>query len=339
MGRRFLYLPGGGIIFALLLLAAVEAWLHTDAFLYRYRSVFAVGRAMDKLRYVEMHPIRVLLVGNSRIDNAFDPITLQVDLPGVRPGQVFNLGMPGADAKAVYGVFERLAARHLLGPNRIDRVVIGLDESLLQAGDLLGYGPFFADRRGLWEEGEYLQLLRSGVRLWGFADNLKELREPAKLDQFVKATWRDVDPIGGPPSAHLGYRAGFGGLQDAAQASRQEAGSKKPPDPKLVGYFFRSLDLLVQHDVEAAVVFPPLLNREVLYLVPSDPEAPPYLEVAAQLVARGIPMIALDPGGRRSTEEFVNPGHLNNRGAQRFTRLLGERLRLTWSRTLVGVSR
>ncbi len=73
--------PGGrpwrgplvGTLVALLLLAAVESVLHTDTFLYRYRSVFAAGRAMDKLLALEAAPATVLAVGNSRVDNGIHP--------------------------------------------------------------------------------------------------------------------------------------------------------------------------------------------------------------------------------------------------------------------------
>ena len=326
----WLYAPGAGLVFAAALLALVEAYLHTDAFLYRYRSVFAVGRAMDKLRYVESHVPPVLIVGNSRVDNAFDPVTMQANLPWIKPGEIFNLGMPGADARTLYGVLARLGAKGLLGPKRIGWVVIGLDESFLQEGDSLGYGVFFANRTELWDEHAYVDLARSWIRLWGFSDNFKELREPAKFEQFISATFHDVEPLGGGAQAHLGYRAGFGGLQNAEQAAMQEAGSKQPPNPVVLGYFWRCLDLLSSRSVNVVVTFPPLLNRDVLYISPADPASAPYLDVAAQIAARGIPMIALDPGGARSASEFVNAGHLNDRGAQRFSRMLAKQLGKIW---------
>jgi hypothetical protein len=330
------YAPAAGALFAIALLALVEAALHSDAFLYRYRSVFAVGRAMDKLRYVESHVPLLVIVGNSRVDNAFDPVTLQANLHGMRPGQVFNLGMPGADARALHGALVRLASQDLLGPRRISKVVIGLDEGFLQAGDSLGYAVFFANRTAMWREREYVDLARSWLRLWGYSDNLKELREPAKLERFAAATLRDLEPIGGAADAHFGYRAGFGGLQDAGQAVLQEAGSQQPPDPRLVRYFWRCLELLSSHGVDVVIAFPPLLNREVLYISPSEPRAAPYLRIANELAARGIPVIALDPGGARSPDEFVNAGHLNDRGAQRFTRLLAKELGRAWSHTRLG---
>jgi len=335
----WMYAPGAGFVFGLALLFAVEAYLHTDAFLYRYRSVFAVGRAMDKLRYVESRAPAILIIGNSRVDNAFDPKTLQAALPGVAPAQFFNFGMPGADARALYGILTRLAAEGLLGPRRIARVVIVLDESFLQAGDSLGYGVFFANRREMLEDHEYVDLLRSWIRLWGFSDNFKELREPAKLEEFVRATLHDVEPLGGSARAHLGYRAGFGGLQDAGQAAMQEAGSKQPPDPLLVGDLWRCLDLLAMRHVKIVITFPPLLNRDVLYVTPSDPSSGPYVRIASQVAARGIPMIALDPGGPRRADEFVNVGHLNDHGAQRFTRILAEQLRRVWPNMALGEAR
>jgi len=335
----WMYAPGAGFVFGLALLFAVEAYLHTDEFLYRYRSVFAVGRAMDKLRYVESHTPTILIVGNSRVDNAFDPKTLQAALPGVAPGQIFNLGMPGADARALYGVLTRLAAEGLLGPTHIARVLIGLDESFLQAGDSLGYGVFFGDRRAMLEDHEYVDLIRSWIRLWGFSDNFKELREPAKLEEFVRATLQDAEPLGGSARAHLGYRAGFGGLQNAGQAAMQEAGSKQPPDPLLVRDLWRCLDLLSRRSVEVAITFPPLLNRDVLYITSSDPSSDPYVRIASQIAARGIPMISLDPGGARRADEFVNVGHLNDRGAQRFSRMLAEQLGEKWPHLRWGDAR
>ena len=77
----------------------------------------------------------------------------------------------------MYGILTRLATKGLLGPKRIGRVVIGLDEGMVQSGDQLGYGIFFADRTAMWHEHEYVDLLRSSIRLWGFSDNLKELRD------------------------------------------------------------------------------------------------------------------------------------------------------------------
>ena len=97
----WLYLPWAGAALGLILLDAVEACLHTDGFLHRYRSVLAVGRAMDKLAYVETQAPGMLIVANSGIDHAFDPATVQTNLPGTPPGQVFNFDMPGTDARTL----------------------------------------------------------------------------------------------------------------------------------------------------------------------------------------------------------------------------------------------
>ena len=325
--------PGSGLLFALLLLGGVEYALHSEDLLYRYRAVFAAGRALDKMRYVEAHVPSTLIIGNSRVDNGFDPATVQKNLPGAQPGAVFNLGIPGVDTRTLYGILVRFAHRGLLGPAGIRRVVIGLDESVLQKDDSnsLGYGVFFNDRGALLSEGDVANLVRSTVRLWGFADNLKELREPAKLERFIQASRKSVDPVGGSASQFLGYRAGFGALQDAAQIERQEVGSKKPPDAALVRYLERCIDLLAAHDVEIAIIFPPLLNRRVLYLDEAEVAAEPYREIRAALERRQLPMIDLGADVARDTRDFINAGHLNDRGAQRFSALLGQRLSRIWA--------
>jgi len=322
--------PGLGVAFALLLLLAAEAALHTDAFLLRYRAVFAAGRAMDKLRHVESDAPRLLIVGNSRVDNGFDPGVIATRLGADNPGRIFNLGLPGSDTRTLYGLLTRLDRQRMLGPSRIEAVVIGLDEGYLQPADSLGYEVFFADRATMLVMGEYRDLMRSLVRLWGFSDNLKELREPAKLERFIQASRGSVEPIGGGAAQFAGYRAGFGGLQDAAQMGMQEVGSKKPPDPARIDYLNRSLDLLRARGVRVAILYPPLLNRDVLYLTPDDAAAKPYLEVAQQLRARGMPLIGLEPGIRRDPAEFINAGHLNDRGAKRFSVLLAEQLAALW---------
>jgi ABC-type sugar transport system substrate-binding protein len=73
-----------------------------------------------------------------------------------------------------------------------------------------------------------------------------------------------------------------------------------------------------------------LLQRDVLYLSPARAEAAPYVSIAAELQRRGIPLIALDAGPPRDPAEFVNAGHLNDRGAQRYSALLGDALRRHW---------
>ena len=312
---RSVGMPGAGALCALVFLLLAEASLHSDAVMHRLRSVFAVGRAFDKVMYVEQRPPQMLVLGNSRTDNGVDPATLAANFsPGL---SAFNLGLPGANATALFGIAQRLDGDGLLGPDRIQSVLIGLDEGLLQAGDLLGYEVFFVVPK-IWNDG-FSVFLRSQVRLWGYADNLKQLREPAKLIQFLDALRRPVEPIGGGAAERLGYRPGFGENQDAGQVARQEAGSTAPPDEKVAGDFRALLDLLEKRKVQVAVIFPPLLGRKVLYLEPQHPGSKPYLAVRQDLSARDIPMFALAPNKDFSSTEFVNAGHLNDAGAQRFS--------------------
>lgn len=311
--------PGAGAIVAISLLLLTEGMLHSDAFMHRLRAVFAVGRGFDKVLHVEHEVPQLLVLGNSRVDNGVDPRTLA---DGMQPGlQAFNLGLPGAGASALLGIVERFDEKGLFGPGRIERVLIGLDEGLLQAGDALGYEVFFGTP-SLRDDG-LQDVVRGSVRLWGYADNLKQLREPAKLLQFVKALREPVDPIGGGAAERQGYRPGFGEHQDAGQVARQEAGSTAPPDAAVIADFLALVDLLTARKVGVAVLFPPLMNRKVLYLEAEHPAARPYLAVRRELERRGVPMFAMGSDHKMSSSEFVNAGHLNDGGAQRFSVALG----------------
>lgn len=325
---RAFHLFGWGSAIGLLLLVLVETWLHTDAFLYRYRSVFAAGRAMDKLHYVESRMPTLLVLGNSRVDNGFDPCTLLERGAGNISG--FNLGIPGANAGILYGLTKRLADKGRLGAKGVRVVLIGLDENLLQAEDNLDYGVFYSDPSWLWQNHDWRGILAHSIRLWGFSANLKQLREPGKALGFIQSSFTSMEPIGGGAAEHLGYRAGFGGLQDAEQVHRQQESFNSPPDPIQVKALFATVALLQRHGVQVAVVYPPLLNRELLYLTPQIPAAQPYAAVAGRLADLGIPLLALEPGTQRDPEMFVNPGHLNDRGAQYYSRLLARLLQVIW---------
>lgn len=322
--------PGAGLLVALLLLAAVEVWLHTDAFLLKFRSVFAAGRAMDKVVYVERHSPGLLILGNSRADNGFDPRTVLTHFDPSLPRGAFNLGLPGADMRVLAGIVERLDRAAVFGSHGTRIVVLVLDESLLQTIDTLGQDVFFAGARRLWADGQFHDALRATLRLYGYSSNFRQLREPAVLQRFLTALHSDVDPVGGPAAEHLGYRAGVGALQDDIAARQQEAGSTAPPSDVNVRRFWHTLDLLASRGVQIVVVHPPLLNRDVLYLTPQRPEAAPYLAIANELDRREVPRLAFDSGVPRVPTEFVNAGHLNDRGAQRYStlvgRLLGQRL-------------
>jgi hypothetical protein len=189
--------PGRGLAVAALLLAAVEVWLHSDAFLLRYRSVFAAGRAWDKLSYVQRQCPQILVLGNSRADNGFDPRTVVRALGGASPVTAFNLGLPGADAGVLRGAVDRLKDAGCLGASGVRVAVIALDESLVQQVDTLGQKVFFGNVRQMWRDEQYHDALRASFRLYGFSDNLSQLREPATLQRFVKATLDDVEPGNG----------------------------------------------------------------------------------------------------------------------------------------------
>lgn len=319
---------GAGTLVALLLLFGVESLFHTDAFLNKYRSVFASGRAMAKLMYVEASVPSIVIAGNSRIDNGFNPGVLQMTLPGE---QVFNLGVPGANARIMYGMFKRLDKKNLLGPDAIDYVVIGLDESMFQADDSLAYAVFFADRKAMWDSGEYHDLLGSYIRLWGYADNLKQLKEPAKAVRFLNASVSNVESWGGAINKNLGYRAAEAGeFQNVEQLMRQEVGSQAPPDIVIEEYFWNLIKLLQQRQVNVAVLFPPLLTREVMFLSDDKVSAKPYLRIKNKLERDKIPLLAFNVGEKKDPREFANAGHLNNSGASRYSLMLSVKLKTIW---------
>lgn len=328
--RRALRPPGAGLLVAVMLLLILELSLHGDALLHRYRSVFAAGRALDKVIYVERHRPELLILGNSRADNGFDPTTVRATMGSGEVRSAFNLGIPGADTRVLLGVVRRLDAEGAFGSAGINRAALVLDEALVQAVDSLGQEVFFADIAQMWRDGQYLDAFRAAFRLYGYSANLRQLREPGTLARFVQASVADIDPVGGAAAAHLGYRAGFGGLQDRASAMLQEAGSRAPPDPVNVANLFRILDLLAARGVSVAIVYPPLLNRDVLYLAGPARERAPYLAIVAEFERRHIPQVVLDAGPPRNPAEFVNPGHLDDQGAQRYSALLGRALAQRW---------
>ncbi|MBK8992640.1 MAG: hypothetical protein IPM40_13565 [Gammaproteobacteria bacterium] len=116
--------PGKGLLVAALLLLLVEAGLHQDAALYRLRSVFAAGRALDKVLYVETHAPRLLILGNSRADNGFDPATVSSAMGAASPGPAFNMGLPGADAAVLTGILKRLDDAGVIGGSGVAAVVL-----------------------------------------------------------------------------------------------------------------------------------------------------------------------------------------------------------------------
>ena len=323
--------PGAGSVVAFLLLLAFEVWLHNDAFLYKYRSVFAAGRAMDKVIYIEKERPNFLIAGNSRIDNGIDPKILAENNNVY--ASAFNLGVPGINMRALHGIFMRFANKGILNEGGIKNVLIGLDETMFQPTDDLGYSVIFADRWKLFQYGKWKDLLASWVRLWGYSDSLKRLREPAKFERFIRASYSAIEPVGGAASVYRGYRANHGSkFQDAEQVRMQMAGTKDPPDLTEVAYLWDLIDLLESQHVSIAIVFPPLLNRNVRFLSPEseDPEADPYFKIANKLRERGLPIIALGFNNKKLPDEFSNPGHLNDRGAKKYTKILSDKLNKIW---------
>ena len=314
---------GRSFWFAVLLLLGVELALHSDAVLQRYRSVFAVGRAVDKLQFVETRPPQVLFIGNSRTDNGIDPRTVSRAL-GQPAAVSFNLGLPGTNVLTWHGMVERLNTRGLLGPQGIHTVVLGLDESALQDDNSLGYVSFFADRTALWQAGRYQDWLGSVVRLWSYSGNLRQLREPEKALRFLAASTRQIDPVGGAAAAHLGYRAGFGAAQDQAQVAQQERAAHQPPAPVTLDFLWRMLDRLQGQGVRVFVTIPPLRDRESAFYDASA-SAAPYRALLARLQQRGVRILPAPTGFVLA--DFINAGHLRDAGAQRYSVDVGRQLR------------
>jgi len=315
---------GGAFWMATLLLALAELALHSETVMFQYRAVFAVGRAYDKLFEVERRPPPVLFIGNSRTDNGIDPQT--VDRVGLHARPGFNLGLPGANAIVYQGEIRRLDDRKLLGKTAIHTAVFGLDESALQEDNSLGYISFLADRRALWDAGRYRDWLASLLRLWSYSGNLRELREPDKALRFVEASVRSLDPVGGAAAAYRGYRAGFGAAQNAGQVAQQESVALHPPAPAVEHFLWQAIDLLQARGVRVFVTLPPLRDRPSAFVDPR-PEATPYLALLDQLRQRGVVVLPVPTGF--TPDDFINAGHLNDRGAQRYSAELGRQL-ATW---------
>lgn len=316
--------PGLGRAFwvAVLIILSVELALHNESILHRYRSVFSVGRAIDKLHYVEKHPPHMLFIGNSRTDNGVDPSTVN-NILNKQPAYSFNLGLPGANLAVYHGIIERLNQQGLLGKHQIATVVLGLDESALQEDNSLGYVGFLSDRQTLWELGRYRDWLGTYLRLWSYSGNLRQLREPEKSLRFIEASVRSLDPVGGAAAAHLGYRAGFGAAQNEAQVLRQESAAQLPPVPEIENFLWRMIDLMDERGVRIFIAIPPLRDRPSAFFDVS-PAAVSYRTLLVRLQRRGV--IVLPAPVSYFPSEFVNAGHLNDRGAQRYSADLGRQL-------------
>lgn len=326
---------GCGALLTLALLAALNLALFNDHLLRRYGAVFAAGRAMDKQLHVEEQPPMVLILGNSRVDNGLDPRTLSANWGGV---SVFNHGVPGANARIMYGMVKRLEARGALNGNQIHAVILGLDESFLQADDSLGYVYFFGDRASLRDAADYRTWLGTWLPLWSYSSNLRQLREPEKALRFVAATFHHIAPVGGPASSNLGYRAGFaGGAQNEGQVLRQETLAQHAPDPAVMRAFENLLTLLKAHNIPVAVTLPPLLNRESAYLDTTQADGA-YVRLYTWLAQQPVTLLTHD-SVPRETAYFVNAGHLNDQGAQIYSKELAHELGAAWPWLTAGEMR
>lgn len=313
--------PIAGGILAIALLGMVNILLFHEGIIQRYAAVFAVGRAMDKQQFTEHHCPSILILGNSRVDNGIDPVRMHQYWRDDALS-VFNLGIPGANARIGHGQLARLNHANCLSAGKIQLAILGLDESYLQDDDSLGYTPFFADRSALIEEGALKDWFGTWLRLWAYTDNLRQLHEPEKAIRFMQATFELIEPVGGAAQKHLGYRAGFGeGNQNAAQVMAQDAGTQLPPRARMLEYLFKMQALLHRNGAQLIVVFPPLLNRNSAYLDPTRSEGY-YTQIPEQLRSRGALVVTSQDPVPRTPEYFINAGHLNDRGAEIYSQWL-----------------
>jgi len=318
---------GGGAVFALILILICELCLHTDSFLLKYRSVFAAGRLMDKVDALTNLPVKLLLIGNSRTDNGFDPFLLQE----ITHLKAFNLGVPGANAEILYGITAKLNTKGVFAEGNINKVLLGLDESIFQHGDSLGYGVFVADQDELFSENQFKELFNGYFRLIGYGGQLKELREPEKLIRFFKASYQEIEPMGGAAMINYGFRPGERGkFQNDEQLLAQEAGALNPPNKRVEAYFWKLIKLLEEQNIEIAIYFPLLLNRNSLFLDTNNKQAIPYIRIKDKLIAMGIPVLDIGSKEKKLSSEFANAGHLNRQGATRFSKRMGQALLALW---------
>lgn len=318
---------GAAAILALVLLLALNLLLFNDSLVRRYGAVFAVGRAMDKQLHVESHPPTVLLIGNSRVDNGIDPSALQREWKN--GATAFNLGVPGANARVMYGMLKRMdEAGALTG---VRAVLIGLDESFVQPDESLGYIYFFGHRPTLFAEAEYRLWLGSWLRLWSYSDNLRQLREPEKALRFLSATFRQLEPVGGAAWRYRGYRKGFGGGgQNEGQAGSQEVMSRGSPDRAVLKSLDAIIDLLQQRGINIAVAYPPLQNRASAYIDMAQSQGA-YARINSELKQRAVRVLDEQDPVPRQAAFFVNAGHLNDKGAQIYSAWLAKSLRAEWA--------
>src|SRR5574340_237378 len=223
-----------------------------------------------------------------------------------RPPQILFVGNSRTDN----GIDPRAVERS--GP---DRFLRGFNLGLPGANAIVYHGEI----RRLDDRGR----LGNFLRLWSYSGNLRQLREPDKALRFVEASARPLDPVGGAAAAHRGYRVGFGAAQNAGQVAQQESAAVHPPAPSVERFLWRAIDRLQSRGVRVFVTLPPLRDRPSVF-VDARPEAAPYRALLGRLQQRGVIVLPTPTGF--GPDAFINAGHLNDRGAQRYSAELGRQL-------------
>ena len=313
---------GKGAIIGLLVLLGVELYLHNDDFLHRYRSVFAVGRAADKITHVVKMQPTIVFMGNSRVDNGIAPAVVSSTL-NLRQGEVFNLGIPGQNTRVLSGVVRELERRGALSAVQLQCVMIGLDATLFFPVDDLNYSVFLADRWEMAAAGEYRDLFSSVFRLWGFSPNLKGLRDPARIQDFMAATLTDRDPWGGSVQDNLGFRAKQERLTPAHgnEVPAQETPEALDNQPR--AYLLTAIDRLLAHGISVGVFFTPQYRRSNDFEL-DGPDNDTYRQLLGDIKDRGVALIHVADMGTYEAGLFSNPGHLNEEGAHRYSSALAQ---------------
>lgn len=310
------------------MLLGVELYLHNEDFLHRYRSVFAVGRAADKIAHVVKMQPTILFMGNSRVDNGIVPEVVTSTL-NLRQGNVFNLGIPGQNTRVLSGVVRILERRGVLSSVQLRCVMIGLDATLFSLEDDLNYSVFFADRWEMTAAGEYRDLLSSVFRLWGFSNNLKGLREPARMLDFISATLTDREPWGGSVLDNLGHRANQERLTPAQRSALPDQGAPADLDIRARTYLLAALDQLLARGIYVGVFFTPQYKRSNEF-ERSGPGHDAYKQLLADIEARGVALFHVADMDTYGADLFSDPGHLNENGARRYSATLAQAMHSRW---------
>jgi hypothetical protein len=319
---------GKGLIIGLLVLLGVELYLHNDDFLHRYRSVFAVGRAADKIDHVVKMQPTIVFMGNSRVDNGIAPGVVSSTL-NLHRGEVFNLGIPGQNTLVLAGVVRNLERRGVLSSVQLRYVMIGLDASLFSLEDDLNYSVFLADRWEMATAGEYRDLFSSVFRLWGFSLNLKGLREPARMQDFIAATLTDREPWGGSVLENLGYRSNQERLTPVQRNMLQDQGAPAALNFRARTYLLTAIDQLLARGICVGVFFTPRYSR-INEFERSGPDHDSYKQLLADMQARDVALFHVADMNAYGADLFSDPGHLNEDGARRYSTALATAMHSRW---------